>query len=455
MNEQIKDAIQSRLNLGQSREQIKQEFQSAGYGPEEFDELFDELTRSTVSAIPSKPKQGLLKILFITVSALFFVVLIIGSYFLYSQNEREVRQEINDTEVRETPTTTPDVATTTVIVPADLEQSDIAEVVEQQADELSAKFTNNDGEGIIGFYEAYVEGVKFIEASSTPAIVAMKNCLLNIYQNPSYSFSCYVDGIEGVSATSSVSQRSKYLFLEGPDIEHSMFYISETQIPSATDITYGREGTEVHSKLVVPEEFSDEVLGLLNEPQVKIRHDGRHFLGGYPTKEPMAHLVAYIDLDDPFSKRYYSTILELRGLYTTQELAIEVQHLPLTQLHPNANKLANASHCAAEQDGEYYWSFIKGVFDGREGNSAYEMSKLPQLVQNLGLSSAEFNDCVETDAYMSVVVKHKQNIITTGAIGTPHTVIFNRITGASEPNIILGAQPLSELTEVIDSIMNR
>jgi protein-disulfide isomerase len=455
MNEQIRKAIQTRLDQGQTYDQIQQDFLTSGYSKEEFDQYFNQVAVSTTAAIPVKVKTTFWSILLPILGAVIFTSLSAGVFFYYFQTvEENVEATTNQGGSESKIATSSDGAIKEITNAGAVSDTERNEVIESEAIEIATKFTNDSNEGIIGLYEAYVDGVKFIEASSTPALIAAKNCLLNIYQNPSYSFTCYIDGIEGVSATSKVSQRSKYLFLEGPDIEHNMFYISETQIPGATDITYGREGTEVHSTLVVPEEFRDEVLDLLSEPQIKTRHDGRHFLGGHPTEEPKAHLVAYIDLDDPFSKRYYTTILELRELYTTQELAIEVQHLPLPQLHPNANKLANASHCAAEQGDEYYWLFIEGVFDGRDGNSAYEMSKLPQLVQNIGLDTAEFNECVEADAYMSIVVKHKQNIITTGAMGTPHTIVFNRITGASEPKIIQGARPLPELTAVIDSIIS-
>lgn len=453
MNEQIREAIQSRLSMGQTREQIRQEFLYAGYDSEEFDRFFDSLTNNNVSAVPTKSKQGLWKPVLITGSLFLLALLSVSGYFLYSQHINEIPQETNTFETVETATTTPDIATTTVVVPMDSEQSDIAQVVEEEANKLSAKFTNDSGEGISGLYEAYVEGVKFIEASSTPALVAMKNCLLNIYQNPSYSFTCYVNEIQGVESTPQVTEKSPYLFLSGPTVKHRLIWIAEEQLPTATNITYNSEGTETNSTLFIPEEYREEALGFIEESEISTRHDGRHFLGGYPKQEPSAHMVAYIDLDDPFSKHFYPTILELRELYTSQELVIEVQHLPLTQLHPNAGNLASAAHCAAEQGDKYYWLFIRSIFDDRDGNSAYEMSNLPQLVKNIGLNDDDFRTCVESGTYDSVITQQAQAIVTTGAMGTPHTIIFNRITGVSEPEIIEGAQPLSELTSAIDSIL--
>lgn len=453
MDEQIRDAIQSRLNLGHTREQIKQEFQSAGYDLEEFNKFFDAVANPTVSAIPTKSKQDFWKILAMTVF-LLLAILFVSGYFLYSQYENEAVQEISVVTVDETSTTTSNIATTTIVVPLNFDQSDIEQVVEEEASQLSAKFTNDGKEGMVGFYEAYVEGIKFVEASSTPALTAMKNCLLNVYQNPSYSFSCYVNGIQGVESIPKATQQSPYLFLSGPPINHRLIWIAEEQLPVATNITYNSEGQKTDSTLFVPEEYRKEVLQFIEESDISTRHDGRHFLGGYSQQESLAHMVVYIDLDDPFSKHFYPTIFELRELYSAQELAIEVQHLPLTQLHPNAGNLASASHCAAEQGEEYYWLFIKGVFDGRDGSSEYEMSKLPQLIQSIGLNDEDFRNCVESGTYDSVIVQQAQTIVTTGALGTPHTIVFNRITGASEPEILEGVRPLSELTTIIDSIIN-
>ncbi len=328
-----------------------------------------------------------------------------------------------------------------------------AEVIEQEAKEISAKFTNNNEEGIIGFYEAYVEGVKFVEASSTPAVTAIKNCLLNIYQNPSYSFTCYVNGIQGLEFTPKVTEKSPFLFLTGPAIQHRLIWITSELLPTATDITYRSEGEKTNSTLFVPEERQEDALEFIQEASFTTIHKGRHFLGGYSQQEPRAHMFIYIDLDDPFSKQYYPTILELRKLYSLEDLAIEVQHLPLTELHPNATYLANAAHCAADQNKEYYWSFIEGIFDSRDGNSAFDMSNLPQVASSIGLNASEFTTCTENGHYESIVANQAQTIITTGARGTPHTIIFNRITRVSEPEIIEGVRPLSELISVVDKIL--
>lgn len=454
MNENIYDAIKARIDQGQTYEQIQQDFLASGYDKEEFDEYYKRATDSGV-AIPVKSKSRIWSGLPILLGGIILLLVSVGLFFYFTQIAQENTQTITGQADTEMEIASSSVSMTKKIDDAgSIPDAEIDEVVESGANEIAAKFTNDNEEGIVGFYEAYVEGVKFVEASSTPALTAMKNCLFNVYQNPTYSFTCYVNGIQGVESSPEVTQQSPYLFLTGPAVEHRLIWIASEQIPAATNITYASEGEEANGTLFVPDEYREDALEFIEQSEFSTRHNGRHFLGGLSQQEPQAHMIVYIDLDDPFSKHFYPTVLELRELYTVEELAIEVQHLPLTQLHPNASKLASASHCAAEQGDEYYWLFIEGVFAAREGNSAYEMSELPLLVQSIGLNDDDFRSCVEYGAYDSVITQQAQTIVTTGAVGTPHTIIFNRITGASEPEIMEGVLTLPELTSVVDLILD-
>jgi protein-disulfide isomerase len=77
-------------------------------------------------------------------------------------------------------------------------------------------------------------------------------------------------------------------------------------------------------------------------------------------------LIEYSDIDCPFCKRLHpvlETIVENRP----DDVAWAYRHLPLTNLHPEARKKAEAVECvAAQSDNETTWEFLNLLINGSE-----------------------------------------------------------------------------------------
>jgi protein-disulfide isomerase len=118
------------------------------------------------------------------------------------------------------------------------------------------------------------------------------------------------------------------------------------------------------------------------------------------------------------------------------------RNFPLTQIHPQAQKAAEAAECAGEQG--KYWQMHQALFGNQEqwsGNSnAVQVFKA--LAGDLGVDQTQFDACLDGDKYAAKISEDQQQGIADGVTGTPAF----RINGAA----ISGAQPLATFQEQID-----
>ena len=98
---------------------------------------------------------------------------------------------------------------------------------------------------------------------------------------------------------------------------------------------------------------------------------------------------------------------------------------------------AHAANCAGEQDA--YWEYHNALFSG-----AHSMSSegFEQYAQDLGLEIAAFQECQESDRYIDEVIADYSDARLVDVTGTPTFFINGRL--------LIGAQPLSEFSRIID-----
>ncbi len=118
------------------------------------------------------------------------------------------------------------------------------------------------------------------------------------------------------------------------------------------------------------------------------------------------------------------------------------RNFPLTQIHPQAEKAAEAAECAGEQG--KYWEMHETLFANQTlwGGNQDALSVFKQLAGDLGVDQAQFDACLDDGKYASKVNDDLQEGIAQGVTGTPAF----RINGAA----ISGAQPFSAFQEQID-----
>ncbi len=95
------------------------------------------------------------------------------------------------------------------------------------------------------------------------------------------------------------------------------------------------------------------------KPESFIALDENDHYRGNPDAEIV--LVEYSDYECPFCTRFHTTLKNIVREYGNQ-VAWVYRHYPLTQLHPNATVLANASECAAELGGnDAFWQMSDAI----------------------------------------------------------------------------------------------
>jgi len=109
-------------------------------------------------------------------------------------------------------------------------------------------------------------------------------------------------------------------------------------------------------------------------------------------------------------------------------------------IHPNAQKAAEASRCAAEQG--KYWEYHDLLF---ANSNALEPANLKKFAADLTLDTAKFDACLDSGKYAQAITKDVAEGNRAGVSGTPAFFINGRF--------LSGAQPFSAFQEAIDDAL--
>ena len=149
-------------------------------------------------------------------------------------------------------------------------------------------------------------------------------------------------------------------------------------------------------------------------------------------------LIEYSDFECPYCLRHQETMQQIAAAYGSQ-IAIAFRHFPLTSIHPQAQKAAEASECAAEQG--KFWEMHDKIF---EANAAGTMSvaKWKELAGSLGLKTEQFNSCLDSGKYAAKISQEAGEGAAAGVQGTPATFINGQL--------VSGAVPYEQFKQMID-----
>ena len=192
-------------------------------------------------------------------------------------------------------------------------------------------------------------------------------------------------------------------------------------------------------------------------------------------------VVEYTDLECPFCKVFHGTMKPIIEEYgESGHVAWVIRDFPLSQLHPNAPRLAEAAECVAELEGnEAYWGFIDAIFTLAPVNTLFDMSKLTQTATGVGVSATAFDACLESGRHKNGVAEEYGNAIASGGNGTPYNVIILKkelskagkdviatLQSQLQPGLLTvsndgkkiglsGAQPLDLVKQVVDAALGQ
>ncbi len=160
----------------------------------------------------------------------------------------------------------------------------------------------------------------------------------------------------------------------------------------------------------------------------------------YIEGNPNARLTVleYSDLECPFCKRHHQngTIAKLLKNYPD-----DVNHIfrqfPLNNIHPDAQKAAEATECAGDQKwAKWFYSYINAVF----ASTDLSVAGLIATATSEGYNTAKFTSCVNDGSLASIVaaqLSEGQRLF--GITGTPGNVLIDGETGKFV--VIAGAYP--------------
>lgn len=135
-------------------------------------------------------------------------------------------------------------------------------------------------------------------------------------------------------------------------------------------------------------------------------------------------IVAFEDFECPFCGKEFPTIKTVLAKYSDQ-IRFVYRDFPISDIHADAQKAAEAGQCAHEQGG--FWQYHDLLYTHQD---ALSVSALKIYAGQAGLDQATFDNCLDSDKYKDEVLADYQDGSRAGAIGTP-TFFFNgnRVSG--------------------------
>ncbi len=151
-------------------------------------------------------------------------------------------------------------------------------------------------------------------------------------------------------------------------------------------------------------------------------------------------IIEYSDFECPFCGRFFPTVKRILKEYKGK-VKFAYRHFPLS-FHPEAQKAAEASECAAEQG--KFWQMHDKIFQA-QNTPDFNVQGWKKFAKQLGLNTAKFNKCLDSGKYADKVKKDLQEGTQLGITGTPTTFINGEA--------ITGAYPYSYVKAVIDKYL--
>ncbi|MBI3290957.1 DsbA family protein [Candidatus Falkowbacteria bacterium] len=213
--------------------------------------------------------------------------------------------------------------------------------------------------------------------------------------------------------------------------------LSGGQIPSLGSNSGTVAGTNTGSQnptpTPTPTPAPDAGGSFANVPEVT---SADHIRGNANAKITM---IEYSDFQCPFCQRHAPTLSQLLDQYG-DDIRLVYRHFPLTSIHPQAQKSAEASECAAEQG--KFWEYHDILFANQ---SALDNASLKSYAGQLRLNQSQFDNCLDSGKYASEVNQQAQDAVSSGITGTPGTWVNDEL--------VKGAYPVETFQQLIDSML--
>ncbi|HEX9867723.1 MAG TPA: thioredoxin domain-containing protein [Candidatus Tectomicrobia bacterium] len=176
----------------------------------------------------------------------------------------------------------------------------------------------------------------------------------------------------------------------------------------------------------------------LTPPIVEVSAEGAPFKG--PPSAPIT-IVEFSDFQCAYCKQVLAVLNQVLERYPDQ-VKLAFRDFPILNIHPQAQKAAEAAHCASEQG--KFWEYHDLLFEKQD---AIPTTNFAEHAKALGLEPTSFQTCLDSQKYKEKVERNYADGVKAGVSGTPAFFINGRL--------VSGAQPLEAFKAVIDEELDR
>jgi protein-disulfide isomerase len=160
-------------------------------------------------------------------------------------------------------------------------------------------------------------------------------------------------------------------------------------------------------------------------------------------------VVEYTDFQCPYCARHFQQTMPqiMENFVETGQVLYVFKDFPLTSLHPQAVKAAEAARCARDQ--EAYLAMHDTLFTRQEEWNG--KSDAPELftgyAEELGLDVDTFTECLQSGQHEAAIMANLEEGIGFGVRGTPGFFING--------HFISGAQPYPVFAQTINQLLSQ
>jgi protein-disulfide isomerase len=247
---------------------------------------------------------------------------------------------------------------------------------------------------------------------------------------------------EGISADAYVKREVQDRIKPPTDAEVKAFYDEQKprqpQLPPLDAVKdqivqYLQQGAarKVQGEFLEKLRAEAKVEILLTPPRVQVAAEGP---ARGEAKAPIT-IVEFSDFECPYCSKAEETVQQVMKEYGGK-VRLVYRDFPLP-FHPNAQKAAEAAHCAGDQG--KYWEMHEKLFANQK---ALSVADLKGHAKTLGLDAGKFDKCLDGNDKAKLVEGNKEAGSKVGVTGTP-AFFVNGV-------MLSGAQPFSEFKSLID-----